>query len=58
MFYANMGSDGQDPGPNDPNTQMQHSLHGNHPVGTQTKLESFSLLAELIYHFRVEKGKF
>lgn len=32
MFYTNMGSDGQDPGPNYPNTQMLH------PVRTKAKL--------------------
>lgn len=55
MFYANMGSDGQDPGPNYPNTQMLHPVHGDRPVGTQTQLESFSSLAELMYQFRGER---
>lgn len=38
MFYTNMGSGGQDPGPNYPNIQMLQFLHGDRPVGTQTKL--------------------
>lgn len=56
MFYANMGSDGQDPGPNDPNTQMQHSAR-QPPCRNSNQTRIISLLAELIYHFRGEKGK-